>query len=180
MVMNPAPTSSAAPPARTALAAAAEVVAPERVRLREDAFHLFHLTVDEREFLDVRPVRAFPISGKADYVGFMDAQGKEVALVAHPQKMDRASRQALERAFSRVYYVPKIQRIDKIEETWGVSHWQVDTDRGYASFEVVDREYIRKLGGARFLIIDADGNRFEIENAARLDVRSQTLLHSEI
>lgn len=160
--------------------AGSETVDAERVRLREDAFHVFHLSVDGRETSDVRAVRAFPISLKADYVGFMDKLGKEVALVSHPKKLDETSRQALERALNRMYYVPKIRRILSVRETWGVSHWQVQTDRGPATFEVVDRENIRKLGDGRFMLVDADGNRFEIEDVAALDAHSQAMLHSEI
>ena len=62
----------------------------------------------------------------------------------------------------------------------GVSEWEVKTDRGYAKFEVVDRtEHIRKLPGGRVMIVDADGNRFEIEDVSRLDERSQTLVRTE-
>jgi len=46
----------------------------------------------------------------------------------------------------------------------GVTNWETQTDHGYATFEVVDREYIRKLPGGRYIIADADGNRFELPN----------------
>ena len=173
---NPPP----APPPQSRFADAANVIGPERVRFWEDSFRICHVSVDGNEFTDVRPVRAFPISGKADYVGFLDKNGKEVALVAHPAKLDKESRKTLDRILGRMYYVPKILSIQSIAETHGVSYWQVLTDRGYASFEVIDREYIRKLGGGRLLIIDVDGNRFEIEKASKLDARSRELLHSEI
>jgi hypothetical protein len=181
MVTEPTPPPpSAAATTAARVADAAQVVMPERVRLREDEFHVFHVSVDGHETADVRPVRAFPISAKADYIGFMDKQGHEVALVAHPSKLDKDSRKALDRALGRMYYVPKILSIQSIAETSGVSHWQVRTDRGYATFEVIDREFIRKLGGGRLLIVDVDGNRFEIEKASKLDAKSRALLHSEI
>lgn len=157
----------------------AQPLEPDRVRIEEDAFHSIHLYVDGREFRDVRAVRPFPISAKADYVSFLDERDKEVALIAHPRRLDRASRKVLEAALSRMYYVPKILRIDGIKETGGVSHWDVQTDRGYASFEVVDHEHIRNLGKGRFVLQDADGNRFEIEEVSRLDPRSRDWIHSE-
>jgi len=157
----------------------ARVVPPERVRVREDEFHVVHLSLDGQDFENVRPVRAFPVSDKADYVSFLDAKGKEVALVAHPHKLDRTSRRAVRAALERMYYIPKIRQVDSIKETWGVSHWEVQTDRGYASFEVVAREQIRKLPRGRYLIQDADGNRYEIESAERLPPRSQALIRSE-
>jgi hypothetical protein len=158
----------------------AEVIQPDDVKIWEDAFHRLYLSVQGREFGNVRAVRAFPISGKADYISFLDEQRKEVALLAHPRGLDKASRRALEKALERMYYVPKIVRVDSITENPGISHWEVLTDRGYASFELTDREHIRKLPGRRYLVHDADGNRFEIEDLAQLDKRSQELVQSEI
>jgi hypothetical protein len=182
--MHAAPHPPHAPDGHDLQAAIAQkgmlaLVAPERVRLRQDAFRVLFLKVDDREYEDVRPVRVFPVSLKADYISFLDRRRAEVALVTHPHRLDPASRETLERALSHMYYVPKILRVDSITETWGVSHWQVQTDRGYASFEIVDREHIRRLPNGRFLLQDADGNRFEIEALEALDKRSQLLVHSE-
>jgi len=162
------------------MAKLAGVVEPQRVHVWEDAFHTLYVSVDGKEFSNVRAVRAFPLSGKADYVSFLDENNREVALVAHPHKLDKDSRRTLEEALERMYYVAKIKRIEKITEEMGVAHWQVLTDRGYAAFEVVDRQNIRRLGEGRYLIVDADGNRFEIEDISKLDPRSQLLVQSEI
>jgi len=155
------------------------VVGPERVRVREDEFGGIVLSVDGKESPATKAVLAFPISGKSDCVSFLDDKGAEVALVGHPDGLDEGSREVVRRTLERMYYVPKIIRVDEIKETWGVSHWKVETDCGYAVFEVVAREHIRRLRGGRFLIQDADGNRFEIENVSKLDKRSRELVHSE-
>jgi len=160
-------------------AESAGVVPPELVRFWQDDLHRLCVAVDGREFTDVRVVRVFPISEKADYVSFLDKEDKEVALVAHPDKLDDESRRELDSALQKMYYVAKIVRIYSITEKMGVAHWQVMTDRGYATFEVVDRQQVRSLPAGRFLIVDADGNRFEIEDVSELDVRSQALIRSE-
>ena len=109
----------------------------------------------------------------------MGRDGKEAALLAHADKLDDESLRVLKACLERVYYVPKIQRVDSIAENHSVSRWNVLTDRGYASFEVVDSENIRRLPGGAFLICDADGNRYEIESIHQLDPRSRVLLESE-
>jgi hypothetical protein len=152
---------------------------PEQVQVWEDPFHVLHLRVGERQFDSVRAVRVFPVSRRADYVSFLDEAGKEVFLLAHPQKLDKASRRALDKALEHMYYVAKILRVFNITETMGVTHWLVLTDRGYAAFEVVDRQLIRQLPHDRYIITDADGNRFEIDDLSKLDTRSQTLVFSE-
>ncbi len=156
------------------------LVMPEQVRVWQDAFHRLHVSVDGQQHQNVRPRRAFPLSGKADYVSFLNEEDDEVALLAHPHDLDKESRRALEEALAKVYYVAKITRVDDIRETMGVTHWQVQTDRGYAAFEVVERHNIRTLPGGRLLIVDVDGNRFQIDDTGALDERSQTLIHSEI
>lgn len=154
---------------------------PERVRVWEDDFHLLHVSVDGQEHSGVRAVRTFPISERADYVSFLGEDGKEVVLLAHPHRLDKDSLATLNHALEKMYYVAKIRRIHTITEVMGVSNWQVETDRGYAAFEVVDRrQHIRHMGGGRYLITDADGNRFEIEDVAALDPRSQAIVHSEV
>ncbi len=155
------------------------LVEPERVRIWEDPFRKVCISVDGTQFTDVRARRAFPLSGKADYISFLDDKAKEVALLAHPRRLDKDSRSALDEALGRMYYVAKITRVDSITETWGVSHWQVETDRGYASFEVTDSTSIRRLGDGRIVIADADGNRFEVEDLSQLDQRSQALVSGE-
>jgi len=162
------------PNARTA-----GVIGPDGVRVREDEFHRLHVIVDGTEHSNVRAVRAFPISEKADYISFLDSEGHEVALMAEPDKLDEASRVVLARALKTMYYMPKITCVHSITEKMGVGHWEVTTDRGYASFEVVSREQIRRLPRGRLLLNDADGNRFEIEDTEALDVRSRALIHSE-
>ena len=154
-------------------------VEPERVRVWEDAFHVLHVSINDATHDDVRPVRAFPISGKADYISFLGEDRKEVALVAHPDRLEPSSREALESALERMYYIPKITRIYSIVEKWGIGHWEVETDRGFAAFEVAARENIRKLPNGRFLLQDVDGNRFEIVSVYDLDKKSQYLVESE-
>ena len=158
---------------------AAGLVTADRVKVWADEFHVIHLSVDGQQHDDVRAVRAFPLSSKAPYVSFLDEKNKELALLANPDDLDEESRAALERALELNYFVPKVVRVDSITETWGVTHWHVETDSGYANFEVIDREKIRKLPGSRFIIVDADENRYEIEDATKMDARSQALIHSE-
>jgi hypothetical protein len=153
---------------------------PKDVRVWEDEHLVLHVSAKDETFDNVRARRVFPLSGKADFVSFIDSKGKEVALVARPARLDRKSRKTLARALERTYYRAEIRRVYEITESMGVSHWKVLTDRGYASFEVVDRnQHIRFVPPARYLIVDADGNRFEIEDLRKLDPRSQAEVHHE-
>jgi hypothetical protein len=151
----------------------------DQVKVWWDEFHRLHVSLDGEDYEGVRAMRTFPLSEKADYVSFLDEKDHEVVLLAHPRELDKESRRALQKALDRMYYVAKILRVDDIKEIMGVAHWKVETDRGYAAFEVVGHEHIRRLPGGRLIIVDVDGNRFEVEKVSRLDDRSQVLIHSE-
>lgn len=154
-------------------------IEPERVRVWQDDFHKLHVQVDDDEYEDVVARRVFPTSRKADYVSII-SDGKEVAMVAHPDKLDKDSRKCLNAALDRMYYTAKITRIDGINLVMAVSHWDVMTDRGYARFEIVDRAtQIRMQSGGRCLITDVDGNRFVIEDINDLDPNSLKLITSQ-
>ncbi|MBN2450644.1 MAG: DUF1854 domain-containing protein [Lentisphaeria bacterium] len=151
-----------------------------RVKIWEDAFHVLHLSCAGQEYEDVHPRQVFPVSSRSSFVSFFTEKSEEVVLLEDPEQLDGDSRGVLDRALHRLYYAAVITRVYSITETMGVSMWTVMTDRGYATFEVVDRErHIRLLPNGRFLITDADGNRFEIVNVAALDERSQRLVETE-
>ncbi len=155
-------------------------VDPQDVRVWLDEFHVLHVEAKGQTFSDVQPRQAFPLSARGDYVGFIGEKDQEMVLVRNASQLDPESRKAVDEALARLYYRATILRIDSIAESMGVSLWEVVTDCGYAKFEVVDRQrYIRILPGGRFMITDADGNRFEIPCIYELDERSQRLVETE-
>ena len=157
------------------------IVDADQVRITRDEFNRLHVRVGEgATHADVRPAWAFPISGEADFVSFLDGDGQEVLLMRHIEALDGESREALEAELGRIYFVPKITCIYQIEDAHGAARWEVETDRGYRVFDVRDREDVRVFRGRRVLLQDADGNRFEIEKIADLDERSRRLLDKEI
>lgn len=152
-----------------------------KVRIWYDAFRRLHVQAEgQEEHVDVRPAHAFPVTGAADYISFLDGDDREVLLIRNPGALDADSLAALRQELGRTYFVPKIVRILEIEDAHGAARWEVETDRGYRVFDVRDREDVRVIGGSRVLLQDADGNRFEIEDLLELDDRSRRLLDKEI
>ena len=155
-------------------------VEASRTRVWRDPFCALHVSVDGQDHADLRPRRVFPISGRSPFVSFMNDKGEELVLLRDPANLDADSAATLALALARVYSGAIIRRVYDITETMGVSLWNVMTDRGYASFEVVDRErHIRLLPKGRYLLTDVDGNRFEIPCVYDLDESSQRLIETE-
>lgn len=156
------------------------VISPVGVRVWFDDLHRLCVKAGDEQFEGVRPRYAFPLSSKCDYISFLSEEGKELLLLSHPQKLDEESRRALRDSLERTYYTAKILQVYDIKEAMGVAQWRVRTDRGFATFEVVDRnQHIRSLPSERYLLMDADGNRFEIEDLSQLDAHTQAEVHHE-
>ncbi|NQU43857.1 DUF1854 domain-containing protein [bacterium] len=155
------------------------VIPAERVRVWEDEKYVLHVAVDDTVYSKVRAVKAFPLTNRVDYISFLDEKNKEVVLLEGWERLSPDSRAALERVLARMYYRPYIRKVLSITETVGISRWDVITNQGYAQFEIADRKQIRPFSGGRYVITDAEGNRFEIPDVHRLDPKSQSLVLGE-
>lgn len=72
--------------------------------------------------------------------------------------------------------MPEIRRIVSVSTFATPSSWQVETDRGNATFVLRGEEDIRRLAGHTLLITDMHGIFFLIRDALALDRHSRKLL----
>ena len=131
---------------------------------------------DGRVHENVRVVPAFPISRPNRFLYLLDEGGNEIGLLGNPRRLDRESREVILAQADQAYFMPRITRIIRVDESMGIAHWEVDTDRGWSAFDMVARsESVWYVGRNRMLIRDADGNRYLIEDLTKLDSRSKRL-----
>src|SRR5262245_8609751 len=76
----------------------------------------------------VKAVRALPITDPDDWIGLMDEKGKAVHMVRSLTELDPESRSVLTQELERVYFLPKILRLHRISEEYGVLRVEVSTD----------------------------------------------------
>jgi hypothetical protein len=125
---------------------------------------------------DARVVPAFPISRPNQFVHVEDAEANELGVLLEPRRLDRESRDLVLAQADEAYFMPRISRIVRVDERMGIARWEVETDRGWSSFDVVSRsESVWYVGRDRLVIRDADGNRYLIEDLSKLDRRSRRL-----
>ncbi len=150
----------------------------KKLRLVEGPSGILRLIIDgECSYLRVKVYRAFPITHPHNYIGFCDDAGKEIGIVKDPKEMDHDSQKLLNRALRRRYLAPKILNVFSAVDRFGVSTWQVDTDRGKRDFAVIDHtDNIRHIGKGRVAIQDADGCRYDVPNYHELDKKSSDFL----
>ena len=153
---------------------------PDALRLFRDESGCLRLTVkNDRSYLDVKVVRAFPLSDPDHYLALLNAKAKDkvIGLVPDPGALDDASRRAADDALAHHYFLPTITRIVDLSEEFGAVYCDVETDHGPRQFVVKGiRDAIEELGGGELLIPDAEGNRYRIADWRRLDAHSRQFL----
>jgi hypothetical protein len=154
------------------------VLDPAQMQVRVNEQGQVELRLSGYVYETVKLVPAFPISRPNRFVYFHDADGKEIGLLIEPRRLDRESRELVLQQADEAYFMPRILRIGRIDEKpgMGIARWEVETDRGWNSFEMVSRsESVWYVGRNRLVIRDADGNRYLIEDLNALDKRSRRL-----
>jgi hypothetical protein len=136
------------------------------------------LSVDGGEPVrNVRVVRAAPLSHPTRYITFLDVKGRELCTVDRLEDLSPPQQQLVEEELAKYYLGNTIQRIHELESEFGIAYWDVETPRGRRDFVVQDvQSSITWLSPTRVLIVDVDGNRFEIADLRALDARSQSLV----
>ena len=156
-----------------------EVTHPEQVEVqkiqlfREPAWVLRMTIEEDRSYLKVKIVRAAPLSHPDKYISFLDAKDEEVCMVDNPRELDEQTRQIIAEELDRRYMTSVIEQVRSVRNEYGTSYWDVATNRGDREFVVQNvSENAQWLGDYRLLLIDVDGNRFEIPDLQALDRRS--------
>lgn len=126
---------------------------------------------------NVSVYRAFPFSYGDDYLSVRDKEEKELGMIRTLADFDQATKALILEELERRYFVPIITRIERIKEEFGYGYWDVETDRGPRRFTIRGvQQSVLSIGPDRLLIIDVDGNRYEIPKLSRLDPRSIRLI----
>lgn len=157
-----------------------DTLEPERLRLyRAESGKLRLDVAEDRTYLDVKVVRAFPLSLPDAYLTFLDAGGgdKVIGHIVNPEELDEGTRQAAREALGRHYFIPTITRIHSMREEFGAIYCDVETDRGRREFVARGiRDTLEELGGGELMIPDVDGNRYRVANWHAMDPHSRRLL----
>lgn len=140
------------------------------------------LTVgDERSYITVKPVWASPQSYPNRYLSLLNSKGEEIVMVDDPRDLPNASLKAVKEELSRRYLTARIVSILDAKGEFGATYWHVETDRGTRDFVTQSlQENAQWLGPHHLMLIDVDGNRFEIEDSTALDERSRRFLEETV
>jgi hypothetical protein len=140
------------------------------------------LTVEEdRSYLKVDILRAFPLSEPGGFLSVRDGANKEAGLIVDPAELSVENRKLVEEDLERRYLVPAVHRIVAAKERFGTVDWTMETDRGVCRFTTRNlRENVQRPAPGRIILNDVDSNRYDIRNVDKLSRESQELLFRHI
>ena len=103
----------------------------------------------------------------------MDDERQEIGIIRSLSLFEGEMGELLANELKRRYYAPVIRTILQVKERYGFSYWKVVTDEGEVSFTLHDTfRSIVHAEEKRLIILDVDGNRFEIPDVDALDRKS--------
>lgn len=157
-----------------------ESISPEEIRLFHEPQDRLRLTVAGRFSVPtVIPAWAAPLSQPKKYLSLLNFKHEEVTLISSTDVLDEASRNAVQIELDRRYLTSIIEAIESAKVEFGATYWTVRTHRGRRDLVTQSlQENAQWLGEEHLLLIDVDGNRFEIPDVTKLDAVSRDFLDS--
>jgi len=144
-----------------------------RFTMQENSYLLDIELYSGVQFKGVEARRLFPVTGSDKYISLLDENGVEVAVIRDLNTLMEDSRQVVREALNQYYCIPRIQKITRIREEYGVIQVNAETDRGPCYFEVGERSHnLNILHDGRVLVRDTNDNRYEIPDMRKLDRKS--------
>lgn len=133
---------------------------------------LLYLTAgDHEQRVSLR--RVFPFEKLWEYISVLNTDEEEVGIIRDLDGWDAETRDLLHGELERRYYSPVITRINSFKERYGFSYWKVTTPEGDMEFTLHDTyKSLIRVGSDRVILLDVDGNRFEIPDVHALDHKS--------
>lgn len=153
---------------------------PKTMKIFYEPKDRLRLTViDDRSYVTVKPAWSAPLSQPGKYLALLNGKGDEIFTINDPDVLDSESREAVMEEIHRRYLTATIHRITHAKGEFGATYWHVVTDRGERDFVTQSlQENAQWLGPRHLLLIDVDGNRFEIPDTATLDAGSQAYVET--
>jgi hypothetical protein len=132
---------------------------------------------DERSYPVVKLFQAWPLTHPWSNLSLQDGKGEEILMIDSMEELAPASRAVAEEELRRRYLTARIETIAELRVEFGVTYWTVTTDRGERDFVVQSlTESCVWLSERHLLVLDVDGNRFEIADRTALEPVSRARL----
>ena len=147
---------------------------PENCQFYETAGGFAAIKVGDEDYGHINILRTFPFSSLWEFLSIRKINDKqeEIGIIEDLNSFDKATFDLIAKQLEMRYFMPKITKIISIKEEYGHAYWNVLTDKGKCNFATAagSSGAVTKKGNS-VIIRDSDGNRFEIEDVAKLTTK---------
>lgn len=139
---------------------------------------------ENEEYKRVALQRAFPLTKPNEYITIREVDdkrelGKEIGIILNLNDISEDKKLLIHEELDMRYHTPYIMQILSLKDEYGYIYMDIVTDAGSKKLTVPSSSSnFIKLSDVRVLIIDMDGNRFEIEDYKKLDKKSVRLIET--
>lgn len=146
---------------------------PENTEFFRNKNGFLGLKFNNTEYPRVNLIKAFPFSYENKFISVRDKDQKEIGIIEDISLFSQEIQELFKEEIERRYYLPKITKIYNIKDEFGYSNWEVETNFGRRKFIIRrDPNNFINIRANMILIIDVDGNRYEIPDYTKLDTKS--------
>ena len=154
-----------------------QLLESDSIRLSRDDSGKLCMSVADDSFDDVTVRRAFPFDRPFQFISFYNSDGEEIGMIGDCEDLESVSKEILQDALLRTYFLPLIQSIEHIGEEFGVINADVVTSSGPRQIEIRGfHRNIRPLSKNPAIIEDVEGNRYELRNWKQLPKLTREIL----
>lgn len=139
------------------------------------------LTVEDRSYLDVLPAWAAPRTHPDQYLSLLDSKGKEIVMLNRLEDAGAENVEVLRQELRRRYLYSQVKRVNAVRMEFGATYWSVETDRGHRDFVTQSlQENAQWIDDEFLLLIDVEGNHYQVKPVSALDPESLRRLRSVV
>lgn len=164
-------------PAQASLSAEVRFLDPKAICFNKRGAALEMVVEGEATFSSVIVRRAFPMMRPDEYLSVCNSENKEIGMIRTLLELPESSQKLLQEDLERRYMVPMILRAISVKDIFGAVEWEVETNRGPKKFIVQNiRENIQRISANRYILTDAEENRYEIRDLSLFDPKSRMMV----
>lgn len=106
-----------------------------------------------------------------------EPQTQEICMLKDYHELDERSRLNLEQVLEKLYFIPRVLKVIRLETSGDEFEWEILTDRGLRILHTRSRRQVINMG-TRIVVIDTNDNIYNVEDVGKLDSRSRMLLET--
>ena len=157
---------------------AVNYIKDEELELSKTQGNFLSLNLGENTYKRVMLQRAFPLSMPTKFISVREIRedrepGAEIGVIADIDALSEEKKRIVEEELNVRYFTPEILQITKLKDERGFVYMETVTTSGNRKITANNNSssFVR-LSAVRVLIVDVDGNRFDIPDITKLDKKS--------